>query len=147
MAYAGSYSRRGGAGGGRVAQALNIAEASPNDPRLLAWINQAADGFAQDVERVTRDLAAGRSHGFFAVDGGAVVGGMVLADDDGFLVVESAAGAKGRNLMREFMPLIESASRQCGGRGVRFETSRRGMVEILGRMGFETQFVTMAKVF
>lgn len=146
MANARADSGRRGAGGDGMA-ALTITPAAVDDDRLAAWINKAADGFAHDVDRVQRDLEAGRSHGFFALDGGIVIGGMVLADDDGFLSVQAAAGIKGRDLMRDFMPLVEAASRECGGRGVRFETSRRGMVEILGRMGFETQFVTMAKVF
>lgn len=130
-----------------MAAALRIVPALSDDPRLIAWVTQAAEGFAHDVARVRRDIDSGNSHGFFTLVNGVMMGGVVLAEDDGYLVVEAAAGLSGFNLLTDFMPLIEQASLECGGRGVRFETYRRGMVEVLGRMGFETQFITMAKTF
>jgi len=122
-----------------------IREASPGDPRLLAYVRRAADGFAHDFERVRADLETGASVGYLVHVSGVAVAGFVLGHDDGFLVVEAAAGQADFDLVKTIMPKIEEAARFAGARGVRVETYRRGLVEKLGRLGFLTQHVCMAK--
>lgn len=123
-----------------------IVNAPPDDPRLLRFVWQAADGFAHDFERVKRDLDSGASTGMLVEVQGIAVGGFVLGIDDGFLVIEAAAGSADFDLVQNIMPRIEECADEVNARGVRIETRRRGMVEKLGRMGFETHYVTMAKV-
>lgn len=124
-----------------------IREAAPDDPRLLAFVMDAAAGFAHDFERVRADLMAGDSAGFLVWADGVPVAGFVLGHDDGFVVVQAAAGRARFDLVAGILPEIEAAAAHAGGRGVRVETYRRGLVEKLGRADYQTQFVTMAKVF
>lgn len=124
---------------------VEIREAAPNDPRLLAWVMQAADNFIPDFDRVANSLKAGCSRGVFVVSGGFPVAGVVLGLEDDYLIIESAGGHAGFDLTKEVMPIFEEAARDCGLRGVRVDTYRRGMVEKLGALGYSVQFVAMAK--